>query len=120
LLIVVTVVLAAIAATALFGFSVDPASLDNFFDLRVINDTDHAVKIQPCWDRLCHDTTGMPIDRVAPGAYRDEAAWSNEVGTRVGVVVFTIPSRTKKCLRVRYAIGQRKGIIRVSTAHRCS
>jgi hypothetical protein len=113
-------ILAVVVASGASACSVDPSPLSSFFDLRVVNDTNHSVKIEPCWDPSCRDTTGMPTDTVNAGAYRDEAAWSNSAGGTVAVAVIDAKSGSRKCLPVRYERGQKKGRVRVSGARRCA
>lgn len=100
--------------------SVDPAPLSEFFDLTVVNDTGHSLRFQPCWDVRCTDTTGMPIDTLAPGASRRTAPWSNSVGGTVGLREIALDSgKVVGCLTIRFKKGQENGTAALSLARPC-
>ena len=44
-----------------------PDNSIGFLRMKVVNDTNHTVKIQPCWDIGCNDVHNLPVTIVHPG-----------------------------------------------------
>jgi hypothetical protein len=86
----------------------DPASLSNFLDLHVKNDTGRAVTIAGLGFR----------DALDAGGARDQAAWLNDTGGVARVRVLS-GGRTLGCLTIRYRKGQQHATALVSGALPC-
>jgi hypothetical protein len=92
-----------------------------FFDLRVVNDTHQAVKIQPCWDVDCLNVYGMPVTVLRPGDSRHESSWwADDAGQKVAVAVLHPGGRRiMGCLITSFAPGQPTGLVRASQQRQC-
>jgi hypothetical protein len=90
-----------------------------FFHLRVINDTDRVVTIQPCLDTDCLDTTGLPVTALRPGDSKDEGLWwVHAPGEKVAVAVLG-PARKQIIGCLITTQGLRPGVVRASQQRPC-
>lgn len=107
----------AVATTALSGCLWDETQ---FFDLRVVNNTHMAVKVQPCWDQYCVVRNGMPVALLRPADSRDEASyWPNIDGGKAAVTVFSATGKRLGCLTTSFGDRQRMGLVRISQVVPC-
>ena len=110
-----------VAVAVVFLFQ--PTSKISFFDLRVVNDTQRSVTIQPCWDLVCLDTHGLPDAVIAPGRSVQEGG--HFPTDRGGAIVVAIrkpggkPWEFSSCLISSFAAHQDTGVVRVSHARQC-
>jgi hypothetical protein len=117
---IVSAILLAIVAVILIW---QPQSKISFFDLKIINDTNKTVTLQPCWDLVCLDTHGLPSHVLAPGhSVVDGGHFPTDRGG--GVVVAIVkpggkPGQFSSCLITGFAPNQNTGTIRVSHARKC-
>ena len=62
-----------------------------FLRLRILNDTPHAVRVQPCWDVACNDIVGLHEDLIPAGAStRVSGKWVNNGPAAIVVGVLTL------------------------------
>jgi hypothetical protein len=107
----------AVALSQLFpqGPILDISPLENFVVVRVEDDTPEPVEATICYSRACriHDVS----DGISPYGHRDEAINNGQSG----LAVFRVKkaSGQVRCLRLRYAAGQRHASLRVSAARPC-
>lgn len=107
--------LALVSALAVVGLSACQWDETRFFDLRVVNDTQHPVKIRPCWDEYCLDMNGMPVTVLHPGGTKDENTWwPKDFGSKISVAVLSRHGKQIGCITTGYADGQLKTVVRVS------
>lgn len=97
----------------------DPASLGNFLDLQVKNDTAKTVTIADCWGSRCTRDVGSGFsDTLSPHGERDEAAWLNATAGIARVRVSSA-GKTLGCFIVPYRKGQEHATALVSQATSC-
>jgi hypothetical protein len=107
--------LALVGVLAVAGLSACQWDETRFFDLRVLNDTQHPVKIRPCWDQYCLDLNGMPSTVLGPGESKDENTWwPKDFGSTVSVVLLGPTGKRIGCMTTSYPSGQLKRVLRVS------
>jgi hypothetical protein len=96
----------------------DLAPLQDFMDLRVVNDTDKTVTIADCWG-ACQRNGGDFEDKLLPYHEREEAAWNNAT-PGVAAVRVSRGGATVGCFRVRYRKEQQQAVARISEVKPCS
>jgi hypothetical protein len=94
-----------------------------FMRLEVVNDTQRAVKVQPCWDLDCYDTIGLHSSTLRPGDSRRVAGqWANNRPQRISVAILS-PHATEMdydgCVISSFPPGTKKGIVHVSRMGDC-
>jgi hypothetical protein len=96
----------------------DLAPLEDFLDMRVVNDTAATVTIADCWGHNCARTGGGFDDTLNPYSERDEAAWANAT-SGVAAIRVTSARGGVSCLAVSFTKGQLHATRRVSEATPC-
>jgi hypothetical protein len=106
-----------VAAVAVSGCQWDET---RFFNFRVVNDSQRAVKVQPCWDFYCLDTKKMPVTPLQPGAsHNEDSWWPNDTGDKVTVIILGPHGKHAACLVTSFFAGERTKTIPVSQAVPC-
>ena len=59
--------MAIVGIAVVLGWAFGPSKAIGFMRLKVINDTQRAVTVQPCWDANCLQTRGLRPTVVHPG-----------------------------------------------------
>jgi len=113
----ISIVLVAIAAVLIIEFG--PNQAIGFMRIKVVNDTERTVKIQPCWDIDCLQRNGLPTTIVPPHRSPIVASkWPNDVWNQVSIGVVkpsTVVIRPPaECVIRVFAPGTVVGVIRVS------
>ena len=116
----IALVLVAIGAVLMFKFG--PNNSRGIMRLRVVNDTERTLKIQPCWDLDCVDRIGLTPTIIPPhhhpmvgGKYWQ---WENTYWLNITVAVLK-PNETAyppyaHCVVTLIAPKQEVGVIRVT------
>ena len=94
-----------------------------FMHLKVVNDTQHPVKIQPCWDARCWDTHGLQ-DTVVPAgkARRVTSEWEDDMGHLISLAVLQPRAEVPRwdgCLVNVFPPHQRVAVFFVSNQRPC-
>jgi hypothetical protein len=94
-----------------------------FMRLKVVNDTKHVVKIQPCWDLRCWDIHGLDPTVVPAGkARRVESKWEDDISHPISVAVLRPHAEFPKwegCLVNVFPPHKRVGVFWVSSVTTC-
>jgi hypothetical protein len=101
-----------------------PGQKISFLDLRIVNDTQRTVTVQPCWDADCLDIHGLHAAVLRPGrSVHATNQWPTDVGQGLIVVGIRKPSGNPRtfsaCIVTASAPGQKTGLVRVSHARPC-
>ncbi len=119
ILIVLAIMAVSFTLILLFG----PKSRITFFDLRVLNDTNRTVTVQPCWDLDCIDFHGLAPAVLRPGrSFHSTGHFPTDVGHLITLGIRKPggkPGEFSSCLAKATAPGQQKGLVRVSSAQAC-
>ena len=111
--------LAIVAVVAAVGFAFAPNFSIEFMRLKVVNDTEQTLKIQPCWDANCWNRIGLDPTIVPPHHTPIvDSRWENTYWRRISVAVLKpnepIVAPFDECVVTDFPPGQKVGVIRVS------
>ncbi len=100
-----------------------PSSKITFFNLRIVNDTQRSVTVQPCWDLTCLDVKGLSASELRPGrAVRSYGHFPTDSGHEIVVGIQKEggkPWQFSSCMFITTAPGEQTGTVRVSKAKAC-
>ena len=112
-----------VGVAAVLMWQLGPSHSIGFMSLRVVNDTDHAVKIQPCWDIRCWDSHGLSDTVVPPGeARRVSSEWEDDMSHPISVAVLQPRAEMPQwdgCLVNTFPPHRKVGVFRVSNEQPC-
>lgn len=117
----VSALVCGVAAVLMIEFG--PTNRIGLMRVKVVNDTNRAVKIQPCWDRDCHDTRGLPEKVMGPGKRgMVSGQWADDQVQTISVGVLepkdSVP-HFDGCLVQTYAPHQKVAVFYVSWETSC-
>ena len=94
-----------------------------FMSIRVVNDTQRTLRIQPCWDLNCDNTIGLPDAIFRPGdSKRVAGKWVNNVPEQVVIGILRPHAEAfhyEGCVLRFFEPGKKVGVIRVSREGPC-
>src|SRR5471032_1475910 len=113
----VSMALVGVAVLAMFLLR-DKGSSIGFMGLRVVNDTQQTVRVQPCWDPACTNTIGLHEAVLHPGASkRVPNQWANNTPEEIVVGVLRPHAEAMHfsgCVVEFFPPGENVAVIRVS------
>ena len=82
--------MAVVAVAAVLMWEFGPANSIRFMRMRIVNDTQRTVKVQPCWDIDCIDIHSLSSSILRPGDVVRGGSlweWEDDLGHVISVAV---------------------------------
>ena len=118
---VISALICGVAAVLMLEFG--PANAIGLMRLKVVNNTNRTVRVQPCWDLNCHDTLGLRDSIVRPGQRANVSSeWADDVVESISIAVLkpaaSVPN-FEGCLVNTFMPHVKVGVFYVSTETTC-